>query len=502
MSRRIRFDHRRPETADLVDVEIERLDVSGDGVATYRGQPLHVPFTIPGERVRVRAGASRGGIVFATLEDVLRPSPHRVVPYCPHFGPQVPQPDFSGAPAGAAAPRAEPGVGPCGGCSWQHIAYPEQLRLKTQLVTRLVRRLVAASPIARPMIAGAPVDYPWGYRHKVHFVFGTTARAGRREGALVMGHYGRGTRRVVPVRECPVHDERGNAVAFRLRDACARANIPAGAQDGPRSALKSIAIRVGHGTPETMATLVLTGEADKRLRTATRRMLDDPAAPSSFHVNIHPRGDAFIFGRETRRISGPERMREEVAGTSFLISATAFFQTNIGAAHVLVRLVLEAVPPGAPVLDLYAGAGLFALPLARAGHEVVAVEENHAAVADGEASLRLNRIPPERCRFIARPVARALSDLLRPSTTGSRRPPAAPVVVLDPPRDGCEAPVLHAVFGTMTPPAAVYISCNPEALARDLAAIVRHGYRAESIQPVDMFPHTARIETVVVLTRR
>jgi 23S rRNA (uracil1939-C5)-methyltransferase len=478
-----------------VDVEIEQLNAAGDGVAYDGRRHLIVPFTIPGERVRVTPGPPRGDTTVAWLDAVLRPSPHRIAPYCPHFGPLALRVRREAAEArGAeAGPTAEPDAGPCGGCTWQHIAYPEQLRLKTELVTRLVRDAVPDAPEAQPMLAGAPADYPWGYRHKVHFVFGTSGRAGRRDSTLVMGHYVRGSRRILPVRECPVHDERGNDLAFKFRTAFARANVAAAPQEGRRPALKSLAIRVGLGTTEIMATLVLTREADKTLRAATRRVLDAPGAPSSFHVNLHPDDDGFVFGEETRRVSGPERMRENVGGASFLISPTAFFQTNIHAAETLVRLVVEAVPSQVRVLDLYAGAGLFAIPLARAGHEVVAVEENRNAVADGEASARLNRLPARQCQFIARRVEQALG-------MPAARPPFD-VVVLDPPRDGCSPEVIDRVFGDVAPNTAIYISCNPEALARDLAQIVRHRYHIRSMQPVDMFPHTAHVETIVVLAR-
>ena len=478
-----------------VEVEIEELNAAGDGVARLGGRQLTVPFTLPGERVRVRTAPARPGPVPATLDSVVRPSPHRITPYCPHFGPPSlrPRRELAGAPGAEANPEAEPGLGACGGCAWQHIAYPEQLRLKTELVTRLTRQEVPNAPAARAMLPGAAIEYPWGYRQKVHFVFGTAGRAGRRDSTLLMGHYARGSQRVIPVRECPVHDERGNAVAFRFRNAFARVNAKAAPQEGRRPALKSLAVRVGHGTPEVMATLVLTAEADKPLRAASRRVIDEPGAPSSFHVNLHPEGDPFIFGRDTRRIAGSERMRETVAGTSFLVSPTAFFQTNIHAAELLVRLVLEAVPEGARVLDLYAGAGLFAIPLARAGHQVVAVEESRAAVADAEASVRLNRIPDDRCRFVTRRVEQALGS------PGVR--PPFDVVVLDPPREGCSADVIARVFGEGAPNIAIYISCNPESLARDLGDIARRGYRIESIQPVDMFPHTAHIESVVVIRR-
>ena len=206
---------------------------------------------------------------------------------------------------------------------------------------------------------------------------------------------------------------------------------------------------------------------------------------------MHPRGDPFIFGPETRRITGTERLREDVSGAAFLISPTAFFQTNVKAAEILVRLVLEAVPADATVLDLYAGAGLFALPLARRGHHVVAVEANPTAVTDGEASLRLNRIPAERCRFIAKPVGAV-----------TRRRLAAGAVVLDPPREGCEAAVVDDVFGRIRPTTAIYVSCNPDTLGRDLKRAAGYGYEIRSLQPVDMFPHTPHIETVVVIAQR
>jgi 23S rRNA (uracil1939-C5)-methyltransferase len=179
-----------------------------------------------------------------------------------------------------------------------------------------------------------------------------------------------------------------------------------------------------------------------------------------------------------------------VKGVSFVISPTSFFQTNIRAAEILATLVLDAIPAGASVLDLYAGAGLFALPLAQRGRIVTAVEENRQAVEDGEASLRLNRISSEHCRFVARRVEAALRTIR-----------SADVVVLDPPREGCAREVIEDVFGRLRPGFAVYVSCNPEALARDVAAVARHGYTIQSIQPVDMFPHTAHVEAVVVLTR-
>ncbi|HEY7188929.1 MAG TPA: 23S rRNA (uracil(1939)-C(5))-methyltransferase RlmD [Vicinamibacterales bacterium] len=413
---------------------------------------------MPGERVRIRIDRRRGEHIAATAIEIVRSSPHRIGPKCPYF-----------APANGPA---------CGGCSWQHIAYEEQLRVKTARLTQLVRDAVPSAPAPLPMRAATPLDDPWRYRNKVHFVF-----ADAREGGLVIGHYARGSRRVVAVDQCPVHDDRGNAIAFAFHKQCASARAG--------RTLKSVAVRVAPTTSETLATVVVTNTGDKALRTATAAMMNGGSAPTSLHINVHPKGDAYIFGSDTRRIAGPARIREDLAGVSFLISPTAFFQTNVRAAEELVRLVLAAVPEGSTVLDLYAGAGLFALPLARRGHRVVAVEENRAAVADGIASRELSRIAEDRCRFIAAPVERSV-----------RRHTTVDAVVLDPPREGCSREVLNAVFGVMSPKTAVYVSCNPETLARDLAIISGRGYAVRSIQPVDMFPHTPHIEAVVVLERR
>ena len=335
-----------------------------------------------------------------------------------------------------------------------------------------MRAAVPRAPAVAPMLPSTPLDDPWAYRHKVHFVV---------DGG-VLGHYQRASRRIVPVRECPVHDPRGNALAFAFRDAFGR---------GGGDAVRGLSVRVGCHTGELMATLVVSREPDRALRAATERALRDaPESPSSVHVNVHPKDDGFIFGPRTRRIAGSARMREEVHHLSFLVSPTAFFQTNVRAAELLVGLVLEAVPGGARVLDLYAGAGLFALPLAKRGEIVTAVEENRQAVEDGEASLRLNRIPPERCRFVAKPVEAAL-----------RSARATDAVVLDPPRDGCAPGVIDEIFGRLRPAVAAYVSCNPEALAHDLGVAARHGYAIRSVQPVDMFPHTPHVEAVAVLTR-
>jgi 23S rRNA (uracil-5-)-methyltransferase RumA len=468
--------------AELV---ITSVNADGDGVAMVQGRPVTVPGTIPGERVRALLNRARDGSISGEPTRFIVPSPHRVTPRCRHFG-------------------------VCGGCSWQHIGYDEQLRLKQRIVERAVPRGVEVSPtLPTPSPDG---DTPWGFRDKVSFVFG----AGSRERPLIMGHYRRGSRTVLPVEECPVHAPAGNRLAFELFGALARARVEAASPDGRDGVARYAVARVSEHSGEVVGTLVATenGKALRRVTTDLEaRIAPDLAAGTramiGFHLNLHDRPGPFLFGGETRRLFGLTEVREQVGGVSYLVSPTAFFQTNVRAAGVMVGVVLDALadPRLRRVLDLYSGVGLFALPLSKAGRTVTAVEENREAMAGAAAALRLNRIAAERCRLVAARVEDALGGTPGDRRASARRPPVKiaggewDAVVLDPPRQGCPPRVLDVVFRTLRPARIVYVSCNPGALARDLAPVEGSGYRFERVQPLDMFPHTAHVETVVVLAR-
>ena len=332
---------------------------------------------------------------------------------------------------------------------------------------------------------------PWSFRHKAAFVFGHGPGTPR---TLVMGHYAAGSRRIVPVQACPVHSDRANQLAFALRDHLARAGVPAAgpALDG---ILRHVVIRTTHDDREAVVMLVVTRN-DASLRKPLRAFLAsaDPP-PTGLLVTVHTRPGPFMIGERTVRIAGRAAVRETRLGPGFLVSPTAFFQTNPEAAAVLLDEVLAQAgdgKAGGTVADLYAGSGLFAVPLALRGHTVVAIEENAQAVSDGEANARLNRVPPGRLRFVRGRVEDAVARL-------RRAPPR--LVVLDPPRQGCGVRVIRTVFREVAPPRAVYVSCDPGSLARELPPALDAGYRVTRVQPVDMFPHTPHIETVVTLDR-
>ena len=365
--------------------------------------------------------------------------------------------------------------GVCGGCSLPDVPYAEQLARKRKELSRLLG-------IDVPPLIASPLES--GFRSKVAFVFGAGA----------MGHYAHGSQRIIPIDECPVHHERGNRIAFALRDRLRRARIAPGI-------LRHIVIRTTADGREASAMLVVSRN-DKSLRAPVKGLLSSPDRPDGFFVNIHTKPGPFMVGEETIKIDGRSHVKESIGGVSYLVSPTAFFQTNVGAAAILVKLVLEEAgePEGSPqtgspprrILDLYCGSGLFSLPLARTGASVIAIEENRQAIADAEANVRLNRLPAKQIRFMAARVEDALPRV-------SKDP--CDVVVLDPPRQGCPPAVLTGVFERIGPKRVVYVSCSPDALARELPVILKTGYRVTRVQPVDMFPHTDHIETVMAFER-
>jgi 23S rRNA (uracil1939-C5)-methyltransferase len=444
-------------------VTLTGLDRSGAAVAGG-DERLVVPRGIPGERVRVRPVRPLGRATLAEIVSIEEESPSRVAARCRHFA-------------------------VCGGCAWQHIAYPEQLRRKTAALGALLRRSMGdEAPRVAPTIGMevGPDGMPWGFRQKSAFVFG------RGPEGLVMGHFARGTHDVVPVEECPVHPERANRIAFALRDALAAAGVPA-AGITTEGLARHVVVRTSRDEKEAVAMLVVTRD-EPAVRGALRAFLEGPAPPEGLVLNVHDRPGPYLVGRESRRVAGTGHVREDSLGPTFLVSPASFFQTNVAAASTLVRLVVEGLPgeSGLRVLDLYSGSGLFALTLALRGHAVTAVEESRKATRDAEVNRRRNGVGDDRLKLVASSVERALPHL---------RAGAFAAVVVDPPREGCPAEVVREVFGRLRPPRGILVSCNPEALARELPLAVASGYRVLRVQPVDMFPHTPHVEAVAVLER-
>lgn len=384
----------------------------------------------------------------------------------------------------------------CGSCSLLHLSYSDQLAGKAAQLRNHFGQYVGTGVSFEPSelflhvhpSASAPAvePDPVHFRHKVSFVFGT-ARSGR---GLVMGHYARGTNDIIPVEECPAHSVRGNRIAFALRDTLQAAGVPAA---GPRLAglVRHVIVRTSADDAQAVALLVVTRN-DKSLRRPVRSFLESDDRPDGFLINVNDQPGPYMVGESTLKIEGHRTIRQRVGGVTYLVSPTAFFQTNPLAAERLQRHVVDTLAKRSRVLDLYCGCGLLSLPLAAAGARVLGIEESRTSIDDAIENARLNRIPPDRARFVACRAEDATA------LCGRERWDA---VILDPPRSGCSSSVLRLVFETLRPADVVYVSCNPAALSGEMRDIIRSGYTIADFRAVDMFPHTEHTEAVVHLTR-
>ncbi len=436
------------------------MTLEGEAVARHGQYVLFVSGAIPGEQVEVEVVSTGSRYGRARVTRVVHRSPARVQPRCRHFG-------------------------ECGGCSWQHIAYPEQLRSKERLLrSALEHRLPGVHLPILPMIG---MSDPWGTRNKAHFLIG------QHEGRLALGHYRPHTRDFLPLVECPVHTAAGNRSARAMLQLLQKHEIPAFVEGGRGGVARHVVARVSGKSGEAQATLVANRSKLPVLHAIGEELVAAEPAVTGVFLNMNSEPGTIIFGPHTQKLAGQSRLMEAVGGVQFLISPTSFFQTSAEGAARLVETVLRDVPPmtGGPILDLYAGVGLFAAPLARRGHRVVAVEENPTAVEDGIETLKHNRIAG--CRYVSGKVETTLKRLARHEQFE--------IAILDPPREGCPEWALRLLARQMRPQRIIDVSCDPTALAADLALLTHSGYRVTEIQPIDMFPHTSHIESVALLVR-
>lgn len=439
---------------------------TGEAVAKDGDRWIFVDNGIPGERLRVSVDAQQENEthIRATAIEVLKASNDRVVPMCRH-------------------------ASECGGCAWQHIAYPAQLNLKRDLVRRLLSEALPKHSVDVRSTIGVTHEEnepPRAFRQKISFAFTSDER-----GHLALAHFARRSHTLIPVQECPVHSERGNAISARMCEALDRAGIrSADERDG---LARHVVVRTSGDDAEAAAVLVTT-RADARLERPIHAVTSrgGTARPEGLMVNIHDRPGPYLLGGETIRVAGPGHVRETTLGPQYLVSPTSFFQTSIEGARTLLRLVTDALPnePRLRVLELFSGAGLFSIPLALAGHTVTAVEESRKASREAALNAKLNEVPRARLRLLPGKAEDVVGHLVRDRFDA---------VLLDPPRQGCPPDVLDLVCRRLRPETLVIVSCNPEALAQELELSVEAGYLMDFVQPVDMFPHTPHIEAVAVL---
>ena len=359
------------------------------------------------------------------------------------------------------------------------------------------REGIAVDPIrGMGVTLGDPGKYPAprGFRHKA-----ATPFAPGKEGAVRCGFFERGTHRIVAVPECPVEAPGARQILNGIAREAERLHIPAFNEDKHLGLLRYAIVRCGWRTDQIMVTLVT---AQRDLPHAQEFF--EAVASLNPHIvtvaqNINGRPGNAILGEETRIVYGAECMRDQLLGCEFDISPTAFYQTNPQQTELLYRLAIDGMDlqQGDVLMDAYCGSGTIGLCAAKdaqdkgTGIMLLGVERNPAAVRDAAANARRNKLANARfvCADATEWMMAAAAEGLHPD-----------VVFLDPPRAG-STPECIAAVNRMKPKRIVYVSCDPETLARDVAAFTRLGWRAAKFCPVDLFPQTRHVETVVLLSK-
>lgn len=451
----------RWQQGETLELEITDLSGSGDGVGRWDNRVVFVPDTVPGDRIQARLVFTKPSFGRGKLLEVLTPGGDRVRPAC------------------IVADK-------CGGCQWQPVAYAAQLAAKEQQITDALRRIGGFTDI--PMDAILAADSPLGYRNKVTYPLGLSA-----EGQVKAGYYRKGTHQIVNLNQCPVQDERLNPLLAEVKHDIQTQGWSIYDETTHNGQMRHLVFRVGRRTGELLLTLVSNTWDLPGVEDLAAQWKERYPELVGVCVNRNQAQGNTIFGPETRYVVGQPYLTERFAGLEFHIYPTTFFQVYTEQAERLLRCILDHLnlQGKETVVDAYCGVGTLTLPLARRAGYCLGLEMQAEAVDVARENAQINAI--ENVRFQIGTVATLLPKVTE--VLGGDRPD---VVVLDPPRKGCEGGVLDALLA-LKPPHIAYMSCDPATLARDLKQLCAGGYRLERLQPADFFPQTSHVECVAFL---
>ena len=443
----------QPQTLELV---IDSMTAKGDGVAQHDGRTIYVRGALPGETVQVVLEDEKPRYAQGRLLNVVQADADRVTNFCPHQQ--------------------------CGGCQLGHLAYPAQLVRKQQLVEAALAKHQLAYPV-QPCLG---METPFAYRNKVLYAVQPGA-----DGAE-LGFYQINSHALVACDDCAVQPALVPELVAEVR-AWLRDNAISAYDETQHSGeVRYLMLRDGRTTGEWMLVIVTLGETLPAQDDLLARLARWPQLRTVVH-NINPQRGNRILGFDNRVLQGEGVISDELDGLRFDLSPLAFYQINPAQTAVLYRAALAAcgLTGHETVFDIYCGIGTISLFLARQAAKVVGIELVPEAIDDARANAARNGLT--HTEFHAGKAEEVVPALY---AQGYR----ADVVVVDPPRKGCERIVLQTIV-QMAPRTVVYVSCDADSLARDLAWLATQGYHADSVQPVDMFPHTLHVESVVRLTR-
>lgn len=447
---------------ETITLTFEDLTHEGNGVGKVDGYPLFVPYGLPGEEATVKVVKANKNFGFGKLLDVKQSSDQRVEPPCNVYY-------------------------QCGGCQLQHMSYDLQLQMKQNQVKSVMRKIAHLDHV--PVHPTLGMEDPWRYRNKVQMP------VGEHDGELITGFYRKRSHDIISEMEtCVIQDELNDRSVHAVRRIANRLGIKAYDEKADRGVLRHIMVRTGRETNETMIVLITRTDKLPHQEELIRELTETFPHVKSIVHNVNNKRTNVILGRKTKVIWGEEYIYDTIGDIKFAISAKSFYQVNPPQTKVLYDKALEFAKIGADdtVVDAYCGIGTISLFLAQQAKKVYGVEVVPEAISDAKMNAKLNGVT--NAEFVVGEAEKVMpwwkAQGLRPD-----------VIVVDPPRKGCEVDFLQAMV-EMEPKRIVYVSCNPSTLARDLRILEDGGYETKEVQPVDMFPQTAHVECVTVLEKK
>ncbi|NLC68931.1 MAG: 23S rRNA (uracil(1939)-C(5))-methyltransferase RlmD [Clostridiaceae bacterium] len=443
-------------------VDITDINHEGQGVGRIDGFTVFVDGALVGENVKVKIIKVLKSHAVGKLLEIKIPSTARIEPFCPAYK-------------------------RCGGCSLQHMSYGAQLEYKTRMVKEVLKRIGKIGNAESLVRDTMGMEHPFEYRNKAQYPVGTA------EEKPVIGFYARRSHDIVNVEHCGIHETLGNKIREIFRKFIEENNISVYDETSHKGLVRHLMIRSGFRTGEIMVVVVINGQDLPRKKALVDSLLGQVPGIKSIVLNINTEKTNVILGEKNLVIYGNDAITDYIGDLKFYISPLSFFQVNPVQAEVLYNKAVEfaALSGNETVFDLYCGTGTIALFMARKAKQVYGVETVGEAIADAKRNAKVNGIG--NVEFLEGEVEEIVPKLY---DAGIK----ADVVVVDPPRKGCEVSVLDTV-ANMAPARIVYVSCNPATLARDLFYLGERGYGTVEVQPVDMFPWTAHVECVVLITK-
>ena len=445
-------------------VEIEDLTAEGAGVAKLDGYTLFIKNALIGDKARVSIMKTKKTYGYARLVEILEPSKDRIEPACPM-------------------------AIKCGGCQLQHLSYKAQLPYKQNKIATCLQRIGGFQEIPMEPIMG--MEHPFYYRNKAQFPIGRD-----KNGALVTGFYAGHTHNIVDTSHCMIQAKENDELLALVKAYMEECGVSTYDENSHTGLVRHILTRVGFATKQIMVCLIINGDKLPKQELLVER-LSKVSGMTSISININKEKTNRILGDRCETLWGQAYIEDYIGDIKYQISPLSFYQVNPVQTTKLYQTALEyADLKGDEIVwDLYCGIGTISLFLAQKAKQVYGVEIVPQAIEDARKNAALNQI--SNAEFFVG----AAEEVLPAKYAESNGTMAADVIVVDPPRKGCDEALLGTII-KMNPKKVVYVSCDPATLARDLKVLCGNGYQLQRVRGCDMFPQSFHVETVCLLSRK